>query len=89
MLMNLFSHKADLTGGVASRYRCRKLQLTAEALGDPSVAAHGVVAHETDLLIAATLFLPGLHQRTVMEVDIQMIVVTALYIHFENPLREL
>ena len=43
-----------------------------------------MVAHQGDLFIAAALFLPGLDQRTVVEVDIQVVVVAAQDLHFED-----
>ncbi len=66
-----------------------KLQRTAEALGYPPVPAHGVVAQVRDLLIRQSLLLPCLHQRTVVEIYVQMVIVASFYVHLKDPLGEL
>ena len=89
-LLFLFSsHKADPAYIISVGDGRRQIQLAAKALSDTSVAAHGVIAQHADLFIGTALLLPGFYQRTIVEIDVQVIVVTVLYIHFEHPLSRL
>ena len=51
------------------------------------VAAHGNVAQALYLLVCAALFLPGLHQRTVMEIKVQRIVRHLTHLYLEHHAR--
>ena len=82
--MYLLADEADLANAVALGDGLGQLQLAAEAFRDAPVTAHGVVAEGAQLFIGAALLLPGLHQRAVVEIDIQVVVGAALDLHFEH-----
>ena len=42
---------------------------------------------EPDFFIGATLFLPCFYQRTVVKIDIQMVIIAAQNFHFKHQLR--
>ena len=83
----LFSDKADFTYTVAFGNGFRQFQLAAKAFGNTAVTAHGMVAHTLNFFITAALFLPCFHQRTVVKIDIQMVIIAAQNFHFKNQLR--
>ena len=47
-----------------------------------------MITHHCDLLITAALFLPRFDKRTVMEIDIQVIIIAADDIHLEHLLSK-
>ena len=86
VVFRLFTYKPNLTDTVTFGNGLGQFQLAAKAFRNPPVAAHGVVAQQLDLLIGAALLLPCLHQRAVVEIDIQIVIGAALDIHLKDPL---
>jgi len=82
----LSADKADLTYIIPACDSGRKIKFAAEAFGNATVTAHGMIAENADFFITAALLLPGFHQRTVMKINVEMIVCASFHIHFKYPL---
>ena len=76
------SQRADV---IALRDGLGQLKASVKAAADAVVAAHGDVAQSGDLLVAAAGLLPGLDQRTVVEIEIERVVCIFDEIHLEHP----
>ena len=76
------SQRADV---IALRDGLGQLKACVEAAADAVVAAHGDVAEPGDLLVAAAGLLPGLDQRTVVEIEIERVIRILDEIHLEYP----
>ena len=86
-LLFLFAAEAKLAAIGPARNGLGQQQLTAVLLGNGMVAAHGNVSQALYLLVCAALFLPCLHQRAIMEIEIQRVVRHPAHLYLEHHAR--
>lgn len=76
-LPDILADEADLADGVALGNGGLQVELAAEVRNNTAVATHGEVTEFGNFLIGAALLLPGLDQRAVVKVNVQMVVLHA------------